>query len=178
MYSTKRPEIWRYFLRKGRGKTMTVKLIRRSTAYLPWEYIGLSTDTKPTEDVPAGSMFIAIDTGAKSIYSGITWYPIASQTSIVGSLANLKSLGIDVSSSTVAVELTTGLLPDKTQLVIYPPDAGKIYWGSTATNLATNGLPLNAGDAPIVFDFAVSGGFPIYAVNDGTTRNVRVGESK
>jgi len=97
---------------------------------------------------------------------------------VVGSLANVESLGIDVTSATVAVELTTGLLPDKTQLIIYPPVAGLIYWGSTETDLATNGAPLSAGDTPLEFNFAVSGGFPIYAVNDGTSRNVRVVESK
>jgi len=98
--------------------------------------------------------------------------------SISGSLANIESIGIDVTSATVAVELTTGLMTDKTQLIIYPPIAGLIYWGSTETDLATNGAPLSAGDTPLEFNFAVAGGFPIYAVNDGTSRNVRVVESK
>ena len=100
------------------------------------------------------------------------------KTEINGSLANIESIGIDVTSATVAVELTTGLMTDKTQLIIYPPIAGLIYWGSTETDLATNGAPLSAGDTPLEFNFAVAGGFPIYAVNDGTSRNVRVVESK
>jgi len=100
------------------------------------------------------------------------------QAELVGSLANIESLGIDVTSAITAVELTTGLMTDKTQLIIYPPVAGLIYWGSTETDLATNGAPLSAGDTPLEFNFAIAGGFPIYAVNDGTSRNVRVVESK
>jgi len=94
---------------------------------------------------------------------------------VVGSLANLVSAGIDVGAT--ATLLTAGLA-DRMQLVLYPPTLGLIYFGTTDTDLATNGLPLNAGDPPAIFDFAVVGGFPVYAVNDGTIRNVRVGESK
>jgi len=102
------------------------------------------------------------------------------KTSVVGSLANQETLGVDVTSDTVAVELTTGLV-DRKQLIIFAPvDGGTIYYGTTPDNLAVNGLPLSTTlDMPfVVYDFAVAGGFPIYAVNDGTSRNVRVGESK
>jgi len=94
---------------------------------------------------------------------------------VVGSLANLVSVGIDVGAT--ATLLTAGLA-DRNQLVLYPPVAGLIYFGTTDTNLATNGLPLVAGDAPVIFNFDTSGGFSVYAVSDGTIRNVRVGESK
>lgn len=36
-------------------------------------YIGLSTDTKPTEAVPAGSDFYETDTGDTYKYSGTAW---------------------------------------------------------------------------------------------------------
>lgn len=38
--------------------------------------VGLSDDTKPTEDVPNGTFFIAIDTGGISMFDeeNATWY--------------------------------------------------------------------------------------------------------
>lgn len=37
------------------------------------EYAGLSTDTKPTEGVGVGSIFLEVDTGKVFIYSGAAW---------------------------------------------------------------------------------------------------------
>jgi len=39
----------------------------------PHEYVGLSTDEKPTEDVPAGSRFYERDTGLEFIWDGTAW---------------------------------------------------------------------------------------------------------
>ena len=36
-------------------------------------YIGLSSDTKPTEGVAPGSLFVEEDTGETYIYSGSAW---------------------------------------------------------------------------------------------------------
>ena len=50
------------------------------TAYNPkivaW-YTGLSTDTKPTARVEAGSLFQELDTGVVYEYDGTTWFPLA-----------------------------------------------------------------------------------------------------
>lgn len=37
------------------------------------EYLGLSTDTKPTEGVEVGTEFYETDTGYTYIYSGSAW---------------------------------------------------------------------------------------------------------
>ena len=36
-------------------------------------YIGLSSDTKPTEGIAPGSLFVEEDTGETYIYSGSAW---------------------------------------------------------------------------------------------------------
>jgi hypothetical protein len=36
-------------------------------------YVGLSSDTKPTESVAPGSLFVEEDTGETYIYSGSAW---------------------------------------------------------------------------------------------------------
>ena len=78
----------RYFLCKERGTDMAVKLIRGGDPNLPWEYLGLAADAKPTAGVPAGSTFLEADTAVKSMFNGTAWYPIVERTSIVGSLPN------------------------------------------------------------------------------------------
>jgi|GEM_PF-5445444 len=53
---------------------MAVKEIkRRGVAKLPQEFIGLSTDTKPTTDVPVGSTFYEADTKNGYIWDGSAW---------------------------------------------------------------------------------------------------------
>jgi hypothetical protein len=37
------------------------------------QYYGLSTDTKPTSDVPVGRIFNELNTGIKWIWSGSEW---------------------------------------------------------------------------------------------------------
>jgi hypothetical protein len=36
-------------------------------------YIGLSSDTKPSEEINSGSLFVEEDTGKTYIYSGSAW---------------------------------------------------------------------------------------------------------
>lgn len=38
-------------------------------------FTGLSSDTKPTADIPAGSTFIETDTGSQFVYDGAVWKP-------------------------------------------------------------------------------------------------------
>lgn len=51
------------------------------------EYYGLSTDTKPTENVATGSVFIEVDTGATFLYDeeGEDWTEVESGSSGGGS---------------------------------------------------------------------------------------------
>lgn len=39
----------------------------------PHAYTGLSSDTKPTTDVPAGSTFFETDTGHDFVFDGTNW---------------------------------------------------------------------------------------------------------
>lgn len=41
----------------------------------PHKFKGLSTDTKPTQNVPAMSLFIETDTGSVYEFSDTAWYP-------------------------------------------------------------------------------------------------------
>jgi hypothetical protein len=135
---------------------------------------GFSTETKPT-NIVTGAIFYEIDSATEYKFDGTNWLPYTKKVSVVGNLTGLQSAGIDIGST--PVELTAGMT-DRKQLIIYPPSAGFIYWGATNVNLATNGAILNAGSSPVTFDFALPGGIKIYALNDGTVRNIRVVESK
>ncbi|MGE3510713.1 MAG: hypothetical protein AB7N65_17710 [Vicinamibacterales bacterium] len=48
---------------------MAVKVYRQQMR----NYLGLSSDTKPTDDVNAGAMFFETDTGANYVYDGDSW---------------------------------------------------------------------------------------------------------
>lgn len=82
-----------------------------------------------------------------------------------------------VTVTAAAVELKAGAttMAGRKQLIVYPPDAGTIYWGNSGVTAAT-GAPLKAGDLPI--EFNVSEIVKVFSVNDGTDRSVRVVESK
>lgn len=84
-----------------------------------------------------------------------------------------------VNITAVQVELKVGslILEGRRQLIVFPPTAGKIYWGPTGVS-SSNGAPLATGDAPVIFDFDDTIAIHIYAVNDGTEREVRVVECK
>lgn len=77
------------------------------------------------------------------------------------------------------VELKAGItaLHQRWQMIVYPPSVGTIYWGKSGVTDAT-GAPLSAGDNPLTFDMYPDTMVPIYAVNDGTNRDVRVVEAR
>lgn len=84
---------------------------------------------------------------------------------------------VTVTATQVELKAGTTRLTARKQMIVYPPMAGKIYWGPSGVTVAT-GAPLAAGDPPVVFDFDPSVDVAIYAVNDGTDREVRVVEAK
>jgi hypothetical protein len=102
-----------------------------------------------------------------------TGKPVTDVT-IKGSLASFKTAALSITST--PVELTAGVVGKK-QLIVYPPEAGTIYWGGSSTVTSANGAPLKAGDLPVEFSFA-NDTVKVYAVSDGTNRSVRVVESK
>ena len=47
--------------------------------YKPWsspQFLGLSTDQKPTDDVPVNSLFYELDTETVYYFNGTTWKEI------------------------------------------------------------------------------------------------------
>jgi len=58
---------------------MSIQIINKGGT-IP-ELIGLSTDAKPTANMPAGSKFEEVDTGKKFMFYGTAWYPLIMQTS-------------------------------------------------------------------------------------------------
>ena len=49
------------------------EILWHGTGTPPRKYLGLSTDTKPMDDIPAGSKFTEINTGLKWIFDGTNW---------------------------------------------------------------------------------------------------------
>lgn len=69
-------------------------------------YQCLSTDTKLTAGIKAGSKLEELDTGLKYAFDGTTWKPDILQTSITGSLANRRGLAVNKPLAT-AVDVGT-----------------------------------------------------------------------
>lgn len=57
---------------------ITISGVKRHTASstnpaADYDYKGLSTDTKPTENTAVNSLFLELDTGDFYYYTGVTW---------------------------------------------------------------------------------------------------------
>jgi len=89
----------------------------------------------------------------------------------IGDDEDFRTMPIEIASA--AVELRTGALAVRTQLIVYPPETGMIYWG-TASVTAGTGAPLKAADPPL--SFHLGDHLRIFAVSDGTNRIVRIVE--
>lgn len=76
------------------------------------------------------------------------------------------------------VEVKAGPIPlaGRRQLVIYPPDAGTVYWGK-GTVSSSIGAPLKSTDGPLILDLEPDQPVSVYLINDGTARSVRVVEA-
>lgn len=92
-------------------------------------------------------------------------------------VTDFKVNSVTVLSTAVELKADVATMSGRYQMIVYPPTAGTIYWGKSDVSIAT-GAPLNAGDAPLSFDFFPTISLPIYAVSDGTNRTVKVVEAK
>lgn len=77
-------------------------------------------------------------------------------------LNEIKTKAISVTSTPIAVSL--GLVNRK-QLILYPPDSGKIYWGTSLVN-DRDGIPLKSTDAPVVFDMNDASNMQVFVVQN------------
>lgn len=67
---------------------------------------GLSTDTKPTVNIPGGYVFLEFDTGNRFVFYGGTWYSLTGKSTVVGGLAN--------NQTNLAVTANTNIITDYT----------------------------------------------------------------
>jgi hypothetical protein len=90
-------------------------------------------------------------------------------------IADIASGSLVITASALELKAGASALTNRKQIILYPPDAGTVYWGKSGVTSAT-GAPFKSTDPPLYFD--VDAGSPkLYAVNDGTNRTVRVVES-
>ena len=84
---------------------------------------------------------------------------------------------ITIDSDTTPVELKAGaeILNDRREIQIYPPDAGIIYIGESDVTTST-GLPLASDDPIMTIHLNSNETKRLYAINDGTNRDIRVVE--
>lgn len=111
-----------------------------------------------------------------------TWLDQNSNLVDMTVLSNVTTATPVVNALTVTtgqVELKAGSsdLAGRKQLIVYPPAAGTIYWGSSGVTSST-GAPMTSTSQPLSFTFNPNIYVPLYAVSDGTNRTVQVVESK
>lgn len=92
-------------------------------------------------------------------------------------LSGFDNGAVTVTTFPVELKAKDTVMSNRYQMIVYPPPAGTIYWGGIDVSSA-NGIPLNAGDPPLTFDFFANVPISIYAVSDGTNRTVKVVEAK
>lgn len=88
-------------------------------------------------------------------------------------ISSFKTASVTITST--VKELTAGL-SNRNKLIVYPPTSGTIYWGTSSVT-SSNGAPLKSGDSPIEFPLNDTT-LKIYAVSDGTDRDIRVVDSQ
>ena len=89
------------------------------------KFKGLSTDTKPTQNVQAMSLFIETDTGSVFEYSGTSWKQISASGAalvIQGVVGTAQNRNINAASSTynTTTNTATWAAPGVTQITIAP----------------------------------------------------------
>lgn len=110
------------------------------------ELIGLSSDTKPTANMPVGAMFTESDTGKQFKYSGTAWFPLVIATSITGSLANDITLLDAVTVATAGVYTLQG---EKTITIeIYGTSTSRtiVFQAKSASGTARNLIGVRTSD--------------------------------
>lgn len=97
-------------------------------------FIGLSTDTKPTSDIPAGATFLEYNTGYLWIYNSHAWVP---KSSFLGQTVNYKQVSL-------AAEATVNIMTATVQslfidaVIVHVPDDLSGVAAFTSLAVATN----------------------------------------
>ena len=105
----------------------------------------LSTDTKPTTNIPNGWVGLELDTGKKYAFNAGTWYPYSAPTSITGSLANQNET-LTINATVGGIALTPAKYGANTKAFITVETASIRYWIDGSTPTTIEGHLLNAGD--------------------------------
>ena len=125
-----------------------IQYIYKGIQGVPWGIMGLSTDVKPTLDVPVGSKFTAVDTGAEFRFDGTIWYPIVDHATIVASLPNTTLV-----EQKTQVDAVAGVLTFSANIGAFE------IFNTDATNAGVfviNGITVNV-PATKVFNAAIGG---------------------
>lgn len=93
------------------------------------------------------------------------------------SMEDFENGAVTVTSTQVELKAGSIAMHQRWKLIVFPPTTGTIYWGKSGVTTAT-GIPLSAGDTPVEFDMLPKKMVNVYAVSDGTNRDVRVLEVK
>lgn len=84
---------------------------------------------------------------------------------------------VTVTSAPIELKAGVARLSGRSQIIIYPPSIGAIFWGTTGVTPAT-GAPLAAGGPPLILSLNADADIQIFAVSDGTDRDIRIVEFK
>jgi hypothetical protein len=118
-----------------------------------------TADGKPTAAIEEGGKLVT----PVKINGGLTQAPVINTITITATQIELKA--------------GATALDGRKQLIIYPPDAGYILWGVTGLT-ADTGAKLAAGGSPVTFDIDPDCIVHLYAISDGTDRQIKVVEAK
>lgn len=101
-------------------------MVAKFDQYIRWDFLGLSTDTKPTpttsEDVTDGSTYYEVDTSKLYVYYGNNWYEKESTGGGGGGESNFATFEIDYNGGA----LKTVQKASEIKALV---DAGKIICG-------------------------------------------------
>jgi hypothetical protein len=83
------------------------------------------------------------------------------------------------SESISPTELKAGVarMNGRNQIIFSPPSIGAIYWGDSGVT-PTTGVPLVSGGDPLILTLNPDADVRIFAVSDGTDRDIRIVEFK
>ncbi len=98
-------------------------------------WIGLSTDTKPTTDIPNGATFFECNTGYMYIYNGYAWVP---KSYMPGTTINYKQ--ISLAQAAAAYDVMTATTQDLfiDAVIVHVPDDLSAVATFTGISLATD----------------------------------------
>lgn len=98
-------------------------------------WIGLSTDTKPTTEIPTGATFFEVNTGFMYIYNGYAWVP---KSYMPDTTVNYKQISLNQAASAYDVMTATAQNLFVDAVIVHIPDDLSAVETFTGISVATN----------------------------------------